>query len=74
MCGKLCMCMQVWDFATGEVLRTLEGHSGTVRSLTISPDGRRVTSTSDDRTVKVVVLAFWRTEVDDTWCDYRLWW
>ena len=50
------MCMQVWDFATGEVLRTLEGHTDEVNSVAISACGKYVVSGADDRTVKVVVL------------------
>ena len=50
------MCMQVWDFATGEVLRTLKGHTNWVFSVAISPCGKYVISGSDDKTVKVVAL------------------
>ena len=32
---------------------TLTGHSGEVRSVTFSPDGRRVVSGSDDYLVKI---------------------
>ena len=60
MCAKLCVCMQVWDFATGEVLRTLEGHKATVNSVVISADGKYVISGAGsyrrrDNTVKVVM-------------------
>ena len=34
-------------------LQTLEGHSGSVRSVTFSPDGQRLASGSDDKTVKI---------------------
>ncbi|KAF5658363.1 G-protein beta WD-40 repeat-containing protein [Fusarium heterosporum] len=39
----------VWD----SHLQTLEGHSGTVKSLSYSPDGKFLASASDDRTVRV---------------------
>jgi WD40 repeat protein len=35
------------------LLRTLEGHTGGVRSLLVTPDGRSVISGSDDRTARV---------------------
>ena len=34
-------------------LRSLEGHTGWVRAVAVSPDGRLIVSGSDDRTVKV---------------------
>ena len=32
---------------------TLNGHSGTVHSVSFSPDGKRIVSGSDDNTLKV---------------------
>jgi len=44
----------VWDMETGEqVLGPLEGHTGTVSSVAISPDGRFIVSGSRDQTVRV---------------------
>ena len=40
--------IRVWDFNTGDELRRLSGHSGLVRQLRISPDGRLVLSTGSD--------------------------
>jgi hypothetical protein len=41
----------------GPLLRTLEGHSDSVNSVAISPDGQRAVSASGDRTLKVWDLA-----------------
>jgi hypothetical protein len=35
------------------LIRTLEGHSGSVESIAVSPDGRRAVSASSDKTLKV---------------------
>jgi WD40 domain-containing protein/apoptotic protease-activating factor 1-like protein/NB-ARC domain-containing protein len=37
----------------GPLLRIFEGHQGHVRGVAVSPDGRRLLSTSDDKTVRV---------------------
>lgn len=39
--------------ANGEEIRTLHGHTGDVNSLTFSPDGQKLASSSWDQTVKV---------------------
>ena len=45
--------LKVWDVATGECVATLKGHSDRVNGVAISPDGRRVVSGSNDRTLKL---------------------
>ena len=45
--------LKVWDLETGEVLRTLEGHSGVVMAVAVTPDSRQAISASGDRTLKV---------------------
>jgi WD40 repeat protein len=37
---------QVWDAVTGELLRTLKGHTGGISSVGFSPDGKRILTTS----------------------------
>jgi WD40 repeat protein len=43
--------VRLWDAVTGAALQTLEGHSGSVTSVTFSPDGKQVVSGSYDGTV-----------------------
>ncbi len=41
--------MRLWDVQTGELLRTLAGHTDGVRSVAFSPDGRMIASGSGQR-------------------------
>jgi WD40 repeat protein len=45
--------VKVWEAESGRLLRSLEGHTGWVNAVAVSPDGRFIVSGSDDRTVKV---------------------
>ena len=44
--------LKAWDLATGKYLRTFEGHSKTVSSVAITPDGSMAVSGSWDKTLK----------------------
>ena len=43
----------MWDAASGQLIRTFEGHSGWVNAVAFLPDARRVVSGSSDATVRV---------------------
>ena len=43
----------VWEFATGKLLRKLEGHQGVVRCLAFSADGKILASGSSDCTLRL---------------------
>ena len=45
--------IRFWDVASGREYKRLNGHTGTVRSLTFSPDGRLLASGSWDKTIKL---------------------
>ena len=45
--------VRIWDAQTGAPLRTLTGHTSTVKSVTYSPDGSTLASGSDDSTVRL---------------------
>jgi WD40 repeat protein len=45
--------VKVWDAGTGELIREITGHAKNVKSVTYSPDGRRIASASSDGTVRI---------------------
>ena len=58
MTGDLAGNVDFWDAATGrQVGRTLGGQNGSVWSVTYSPNGDEVMTTSDDRKVRLWDLA-----------------
>jgi hypothetical protein len=45
--------VKLWDAASGQLMRTLEGHAYSVVWVAFSPDGTRLLSSSHDKTVKL---------------------
>ena len=41
--------LKVWDLASGRELRTLTGHTDSVRAVAVTPDGQRAVSASGTR-------------------------
>ncbi|KAJ3284341.1 hypothetical protein HDU79_008279, partial [Rhizoclosmatium sp. JEL0117] len=45
--------IKLWSVETGECIKTLAGHSYSVRSVAFSPDSKTVVSGSDDKTINL---------------------
>jgi len=49
--------VSIWELQTGKLIIELRGHAVSVRSLSVSPDGKLLASGSEDATVRVWDLA-----------------
>ncbi|OAQ28202.1 WD40 repeat-like protein [Linnemannia elongata AG-77] len=45
--------LTLWDYASGQEMFAMEGHSRSVTSVAFSPCGKHIASSSDDKTVRV---------------------
>jgi len=45
--------IELWDIETSRLLRKLEGHAYNINSISFSPDGKKIVSSSNDESVKV---------------------
>ena len=51
--GSLDNDVRLWNFSTGELIMTLEGHKKEVNSVALSPDKKFIISGSNDKTIKI---------------------
>ncbi len=45
--------IKIWEFLSGQLIRTLTGHEHWVLSVAISPNGKYIASGSLDQTIKI---------------------
>ena len=53
--------LRLWDLATGEILRTLKGHTRAVTAVAVPAGGTRPLSGSEDKTLRLWDLATGKT-------------
>ena len=51
--GSFDCTIKLWDWQTGECVRTLVGHTAEVSSISFSPDGQLLASGSNDLTIRI---------------------
>jgi WD40 repeat protein len=45
--------LRLWELESGQMIRLLEGHSGAVNAVAVTPDGLQAVSASDDNTLRL---------------------
>jgi WD40 repeat protein len=56
----------LWEVRTGKLLHTLTGHTSRVGSVSFSPNGQTLASSSSDETIKL-----WNLQTGECWKTLR---